>query len=183
MKPSEVLAMADDIGWSRATDLLETRDSYNKDPTKFGEGTIDGDLFKARALDFGYDLKDDSEKLLHIKDKVEQAIAVTQTDKGRKLTREEKDDVTKKMMIEYPKVKTGEREPGTWGYVFRGKDIIDSKKGYQVKDAASIQVDKDAVMGQIEQSFLKRGITPTRQDVLDLYSKYLILQQDKSLNE
>jgi hypothetical protein len=186
-KPSEILELSNLVGRDNAIRLLNTRDEYNKNPGSQLEAEVDSDLFKVRAVDFGYSLKTDSPdavKLLHLKDKVTQRIIEDQTAKGGKLSRQEKDTIIKEAMLEYPEVKTGERERVTWGYVFRGKDIIESKKGYEIRDKNNIKIpveDEATVKGMIIERFTSRGLTPTPQQILKVYNELLLSKHEYQL--
>lgn len=168
---SDIMSMAGDLGHQRVNALLQKRAEYVNRPEAEKAATVDSDQFKSVAIKFGYDLKSDKAKkeLILIKDRTEQAITDMQNQEKRTLTRDEKDKVIKRMMVEFPEVKAQYK-----GGFLSGKATTMSARGYQIENPQNIIV-PDNIKQQIIASYATAGRSDlTDAEVRDVYAEYLM---------
>jgi hypothetical protein len=101
MSESAISALEPVLGISHTNQLMEKRRAMLKSPAAVADAKMDEDDFKVIAKRMGLDAyspKSDSEKaaLGEVKSRTERIITLRQQEKGRPLTREEKQDVMRK---------------------------------------------------------------------------------------
>lgn len=169
----ELMALSSDLGIDRVKKLMDKRAQFIEHPEAERAATIDADQFKAMANRFG--VKDKTE-LLMLEDRAKEAITDTQNREGKALTREDKDKLLKRMFVEIPEVKVGERKGGFLRGIF-GKDITQSVRGYEVKPGQEVIVPDD-YKNQIKQSYAKAGADePSEKEIRDIYVEWLALKE------
>lgn len=168
----EIMEYSKDLGRSRTNALLQKRAEYINRPETQKAATVDADQFKALAIKFGFNLNNDKTKkdLILIKDRTEQAINELQVNGKKTLTRDEKETVIKRMMVEFPQIKV--KREGRWG-IFGGEDTTISKRGYEVENPRNIVVPDD-FRGKVIQSYMKHANRPpTDAEIRDSYAEWL----------
>ena len=159
MTRNEIWALYPSLGPRYTQDLLRKNHEYTK-PERLAEATVDADLFKAVTQEAGFKATSskDKERLVTLKNRVEQEIGRTQEAKKRTLTREEKEAITRGLMVDVQV-----REPGMlWG------ENVKKRKLFEVTAPESIVV-PDQERADIIRDFNARAIRYTEGDVLQAY--------------
>lgn len=166
----DIMAMAPDIGRSRVDRLLSQRAQYINRPETERAATVDADQFKALAIRFGFNMKSDKAKkeLVLIKDRTEQTISAMQNQLGRTLTRDEKDKVIKRMMVEFPEIRARND--------FFGYSTTIEKRGYDVNFPQNIVIPKD-FRKKVDDAAKAANLQFSEADIRDMYTEYLLQQQ------
>jgi hypothetical protein len=167
---ADIMGMSGDLGQARVNHLLQKRAEYLNKPEKEQAATVDADQFKALAGKFGFEQKNKEHQaeLIQIKDRVEQAIATEQGQLNRTLTRDEKEKVIKRMMVEFPAVKFK-----VAGGIDSGRTGTDAKRGYAIQFPENIVVPTD-VRREIQADAAKYGRSLTDAEIVDIYTQSLI---------
>lgn len=179
MSAGEILALAPDIGRARAKNLIERKEAYEADPDMGTSAAMDTDQFLTIARQFGY--SNDSTKkravLVSVKDRAEEAIIDAEKSLGRKLSREEKGQVLRRM---FTTVRT-ERENTGWLHRLTGygpDKKVQAVPVYKLTDQDSIVVPPEA-RAAILAAGKKAGVSLTERDIREEYLLRLTDQQQE----
>lgn len=171
---ADIMALAPEIGRERVNTLLQKRAEYINRPESEKIAVLDADQFRAMAMRMGFNPKSGEAKkeLILIKDRAEEAITVKQGELKRTLTREEKGEVIKRMMVEVPAVRA--RYTG----VFGGGATTMTKRGYDIENPENVIIpakDKASIIADAR----RYGHELTDAEIRDVYVRRLIAAQRK----
>lgn len=172
---ADIMALSPEIGNDRVNSLLNQRKDYINRPESEKAAMLDADQFRAAAVRMGFNpkRKKDKEELILIKDRTEEAITVKQAELKRTLTREEKGDVIKKMMVEVPAVQA--RYTG----VFGGGKTTMTKRGYDIEHPENVMVPEREKL-KIVADARRYGRQLSDAEIRDIYTRRLVdLQQGR----
>lgn len=167
MSDAEIFAMAPKVGTTLVKQLLSDKQKLAKGEDKVRAATIDNDQFKFWASEGGLDVspKKDSEgekKLGELKYRVETLIDDQQRALGRDLTRKEKDDIMKRMVVEVPVT----YKQSVFGVERTG---VQNKRLFEVQNPEAITIrgaDRDAVVRALQSVGIKN---PTEAQIREGY--------------
>lgn len=164
MSDAEIFAMAPKVGTTLVKQLLVDKQKLSKGEDKVRAATIDNDQFKYWASEGGLKVNpkkdsDDEKTLGELKYRVETVIDDQQRALGRDLTRKEKDDIMKRLVVEVPVRMV------TRGGFNDGRISVENKRVFQVQDARNIVV-QGADREQVIKDLKAVGITnPTEAQI------------------
>lgn len=166
---ADIMALSPEIGNDRVNSLLNQRKDYVNRPESEKAAMLDADQFRAAAVRMGFNpkRKKDKEELILIKDRTEEAITVKQAELKRTLTREEKGDVIKKMMVEVPAVQA--RYTG----VFGGNKTTMTKRGYDIEHPENVVV-PEKEKAKIVADARRYGRQLSDTEIRDVYARRLV---------
>lgn len=170
---AQISALAPEIGRENVQKLQTQRSIFINQPEAEKAAIVDADQFRATAMRMGYNLSSDKAKkdLLLIKDRTEQAIAVKQGELKRTLTREEKGNIIKQMMVEIPEVRA------TRTGVFGGGTTM-KKRGYELEYPENVIIPEQE-KAKIMADARRYGRNLSDSEVRDIYMQRLINKQQK----
>lgn len=102
MSVADLFALSPDLGVDRVKKLVATRQEYIQDPDAKTQASVDSDQFHTIGKQFGYKANSKAQRaeLSAVLDKTEEAIIASEKRLGRKLSREEKGDLTRRMFTD-----------------------------------------------------------------------------------
>jgi len=167
MPDAEIFAMAPKVGSALVKQLLSNKQQLIKGEDKVRSATIDNDQFKFWASEGGLDVspkKDsDAEKTLgSLKYRVETLIDDQQRTLGRDLTRKEKDDIMKRLVVEVPVA----YKQSVFGVTRSG---VENKRLFEVQNPEAITIrgaDREAVVKALQTVGIKN---PTEAQIREGY--------------
>lgn len=167
MSDAEIFAMTPKIGGNLVKQLLSAKVQLAKGDDKVRAATIDNDQFKYWANEGGLDVspKKDSEgekRLGELKYRVETLIDDQQRALGRELTRKEKDDIMKRMVVEVPVA----YKQSVFGVTRTG---VENKRLFEVQNPEAITIrgaDREAVIKALQSVGIKN---PTEAQIREGY--------------
>lgn len=168
MSDAEIFALAPKMGNSLTKQLLMRKAELGRGGAEVQDATVDTDSFHyfARQAGLNVDSKasdDDKAKLGELKYRVEQTIDQEQRAKGRKLTRDEKDGITKRLLLKVP-ITT----PGRWWGTNTKEQFI-----FEIQDPRdldqSIVLDPKKAEGLVD-DLLAAGVRPTKERLREAYA-------------
>lgn len=167
MSDAEIFAMAPKVGTTLVKQLLVDKQKLAKGEDKVRAATIDNDQFKYWANEGGLDVSpkkdsDGEKKLGELKYRVETLIDDQQRALGRDLTRKEKDDIMKRMVVEVPVT----YKQSVFGVNRTG---VENKRLFEVQNPEAITIrgaDRDAVVRALQSVGIKN---PTEAQIREGY--------------
>lgn len=176
MSDAEVFALAPRLGPALTKQLLTRKQGLGRGDAEVIEATVDADLFNHLARQNGLvvDNPSDAEKAVlgELKYRVEQTIDLEQQRLGKKLSRQEKEGIVSKLLLQVPIV--SERSwmnPARW---FGDKNSVEFKRLFTAtaedlqKLDASIVADEQVIYGLLN-DFAEAGVLPTKERLREAY--------------
>lgn len=168
MSDAEIFALAPKMGKSLTKQLLMRKAELGRGGAEVQDATVDTDSFHyfARQAGLNVDNKasdDDKAKLGELKYRVEQTIDQEQRAKGRKLTRDEKDGITKRLLLKVP-ITT----PGRWWGTNTKEQFLFELRDPRDLDQ-SIVLDPKKAEGVVD-DLLAAGVRPTKERLREAYA-------------
>jgi hypothetical protein len=167
MSDAEIFAMAPKVGASLVKQLLSNKQQLVKGDDKVRSATIDNDQFKFWASEGGLDVSpkkdsDGEKRLGELKYRVETLIDDQQRALGRDLTRKEKDDIMKRLVVEVPVA----YKQSVFGVTRSG---VENKRLFEVQNPEAITIrgaDREAVVKALQSVGIKN---PTEAQIREGY--------------
>lgn len=166
MSDPQIFELAPKMGNSLTKQLLMKKAELGRGGAEVHDATVDMDSFNFYARQAGLQVdkpsSDDKAKLGELKYRVEQTIDQEQRARGRKLTREEKDGILKRMLVRVP-ITT----PGRWWGTDKEEQFL-----FEVTDPKAI--DQSIVLDpkkaeSVVDDLLNAGVTPTKERLRNAY--------------
>ena len=176
MSDAEVFALAPRLGPALTKQLLTRKQGLGRGDAEVMEATVDADLFNHLARQNGLvvDKPSEAEKAVlgELKYRVEQTIDLEQQRLGKKLSRQEKEGIVSKLLLQVPIVSERSRmNPARW---FGDKNSVEFKRLFTATAEdlqqldASIVADEQVIYGLLN-DFAEAGVLPTKERLREAY--------------
>jgi hypothetical protein len=182
MSRPQVAALEPVMGRHYADSLLTKWETVSRHDAALTEARIDNDAFKTIVRDLGFDPdkklnlntdkgKTEAARLGAMRDEVERQIGVAQKDKGRQLTREEKDTVARRVLS------SNVLRSGAWYQFGFGGDNVPAASivPADLKSVAVPPAEREAIRAELK----KRGKPATDEEVAKWYVTGKKLQEQR----